>query len=222
MFRLKLALRTLFTLALAAALLFGSAGRLDLPWFWAYLGLLAVFAAGAMLTLPRELLEERVAPGTGGRDNLLLLRVVFAALSAGQLTAAGLDVGRYHWSDGVPAAARALGLAAAGTMFGTWYWSMRSNAFFSAAVRIQRERGHRVVSSGPYRFVRHPGYAALVLLGWGGPLALGSWWAVTPHLVVVVWFVRRARIEDRMLHEELEGYAAYAATVRYRFIPGIW
>jgi len=131
-------------------------------------------------------------------------------------------VGRFHWSDTVPRALRAGGLASLVAVFVVWYWSMRANPFFSAAVRVQRERGHFVVSSGPYRFVRHPGYAAFVLLGWGGPLALGSWWAVLPHIVVIALFVRRASLEDRVLHDELEGYAAYAARVRYRFVPGIW
>jgi protein-S-isoprenylcysteine O-methyltransferase Ste14 len=139
-----------------------------------------------------------------------------------QWIVAGLDVGRFHWSDTVPIALRDIGLASFGTAIAIWYWAMRTNPFFSVAVRVQRERGHYVVASGPYRFVRHPGYAAVVLLGWGGPLALGSWWAVVTHVVVVALFVRRAPLEDRMLREELEGYAAYAASVRYRFLPGVW
>ena len=70
--------------------------------------------------------------------------------------------------------------------------------------------------------MRHPGYAAFVLLGWGGPVALGSWWAVLTHVAVIVLFVRRALIEDRMLRSELDGYAAYATRVRWRFLPGIF
>jgi protein-S-isoprenylcysteine O-methyltransferase Ste14 len=114
------------------------------------------------------------------------------------------------------------GLACVAAVFGVWYWAMRVNSFFSTAVRIQAEREHRVVTRGPYRLVRHPGYASLVLLGWGGPVALGSWWAVLPHVVVVAVFVRRARLEDRMLQEELPGYGDYAQVVRYRLLPGVW
>ena len=75
---------------------------------------------------------------------------------------------------------------------------------------------------GPYRLVRHPGYAALILLGWSGAVALGSYLAILPHLVIVALFVRRAALEDRFLHQELVGYADYAARVRYRLIPGVW
>lgn len=222
MFRLKLILRTGVVVALVGAVLFGAAGRVDLPFFWTYLAVLGLCAAFMLLTVSPELLAERHKPAGRGQDNLTLLRIAAAFIFLSQWIVAGLDVGRFHWSDTVPAALRAVGLAAFVAVFAVWYWAMRANPFFSAAVRIQRDRGHKVVSSGPYRFVRHPGYAALVLLGWGGPLALGSWWALVSQVVPVVLFVRRAALEDRMLTEELEGYAAYAAVVRYRFLPGIW
>lgn len=222
MFRLQLALRSAVAMAMIAAILFGAAGRRDLPSFWAYLAILAVFVVVTVLTLPRELLEERRRPAGTGRDNLALLRGAAAVGFLSQWIFAGLDVGRFHWSDSVPTSLRDMGLASFGAALAVWYWAMQSNPFFSVAVRIQRERGHYVVASGPYRFVRHPGYAALVLLGWGGPLALGSWWAVVSHAVVVALFVRRAVLEDRVLRGELEGYAAYAASVRYRFLPGVW
>lgn len=222
MFRLKLVTRAVTAMAIVAGILFGSAGRIDLPFFWAYVSLLGGFVLFTLLTVSRELLEERFEPGQRGRDNLALLRAVAFAVFLSQLIVAGLDVGRFHWSDSVPSPLRTLALLALATVFAVWHWSMRVNPFFSAAVRIQHERGHRVVSRGPYRFVRHPGYAAFVLLGWGGPLALGSWWAALPHLVVIVFFVRRAALEDRMLQQELEGYAAYAARVRYRLLPGLW
>jgi len=222
MFRVKLILRMVAMTIVIGAVLFVSAGRIDLPFFWAYLAVMAGFGIVMMLTLPRSLLEERIKPADGGRDNLGLLRLVAGAVFLSQLVVAGLDVRRFHGSGGVPAALRVVGLAGLVAVLGTWYWAMRSNPFFSAAVRIQRDRGHRVVTSGPYRFVRHPGYAAFVLFGWGGPLALGSWLAVALHLVVVVLFVRRAALEDRMLREELEGYAEYAVSVRSRLLPGLW
>jgi len=222
LFRLKLVLRVAFAMAIVAGILFGAAGRIDLPFFWAYLAAFAGLAIGSALTVSRDLLVERLKPAGRGHDDVMLLRIVSLVVFTSQWIVAGLDVGRFHWSDTVPPALRAVGLASLVAVFAVWYWAMRVNPFFSVAVRVQRDRGHFVVSSGPYRFVRHPGYAAFVLLGWGGPLALGSWWAVVPHIAVIVLFVRRAALEDRVLHDELEGYAAYAARVRYRFVPGIW
>ena len=222
MFRVVLVLRVALFVGALGAILFGTAGRLDLPFFWAYLAVLTGFGVAMLLTISPELLEERRKPAERGRDNVTLLRVGALVVFLSEWVIAGLDVGRFHWSDTVPPALQVVGLLAFAAVFANWFWAMHTNPFFSAAVRIQHDRGHYVVRSGPYRFVRHPGYAVFVLLGWGGPLALGSWWAVVPHLLVVVVFIRRAAMEDRVLREELEGYAAYAATVRYRFVPGIW
>jgi len=96
------------------------------------------------------------------------------------------------------------------------------NTFFSRVVRIQAGRGHRVVTTGPYRYVRHPGYAANVLAWPGTALALGSWWAMLPAVGIVLVYILRTALEDRTLHEELPGYAKYAQRVHYRLLPGIW
>jgi len=99
---------------------------------------------------------------------------------------------------------------------------MASNKFFSTIVRIQKERGHTVQTGGPYRFVRHPGYASLLVSYLMIPIALGSLWAVIPAFVLVINLFVRTALEDRTLQNELEGYKNYAARVRYRFLPGIW
>jgi protein-S-isoprenylcysteine O-methyltransferase Ste14 len=99
---------------------------------------------------------------------------------------------------------------------------MVSNPFFSARVRIQRERGHQVARGGPYRFVRHPGYAAFILSSLAAPVFLGSIWALVPAGMTVGLFVMRTAFEDRTLRIELDGYQAYADEVRYRLIPGLW
>lgn len=222
MFRVKLVLRMAAMTVFVGALLFVTAGRIDLPFFWAYLAVMAGFGVLIMLTLPRGLLEERIRPAEPGRDHLGLLRLVAGVVFVSQLVLAGLDAGRFHWTEEPPVAVRVVGIAGLLAVFGTWYWAMHTNPFFSAAVRIQRDRGHRVVTSGPYRLVRHPGYASFVLFGWGGPVALGSWPATALHLVVAFLFVRRAALEDRMLREELEGYAEYAVSVPRRLVPGVW
>lgn len=204
------------------AALFGSAGRFDLPMFWAYLIVLFGLPVLMLRRIDPDVLKERMRPGGESRDNLMLIRLTAAVGIAGQWIVAGLDVGRYHFSDSVPFPLQVAGLAAIAVVFGVWFWAMSVNKFFSTAVRIQTDRGHHVVTDGPYRFVRHPGYAAFILLGGGGALALGSWWAMAPHALFALMFLRRCALEDDMLRNELPGYADYAATVRYRLVPGIW
>jgi protein-S-isoprenylcysteine O-methyltransferase Ste14 len=115
-----------------------------------------------------------------------------------------------------------LGLLITAGGLSIWIWAMISNPFFSSAVRIQRDRGQAVVSGGPYRWVRHPGYAAALLMFPSIALTLGSWVGILPMLPALVMFVWRARLEDRLLRCELGGYEEYATRVRFRIVPGIW
>jgi protein-S-isoprenylcysteine O-methyltransferase Ste14 len=101
-------------------------------------------------------------------------------------------------------------------------WAVLANPYFSAVVRIQEDRGHTVVSSGPYRFVRHPGYAGGLLFNLGLPLVLGSWWAGIPAFALAALTVLRTAWEDRTLRRKLPGYADYASRTRHWFIPGLW
>jgi protein-S-isoprenylcysteine O-methyltransferase Ste14 len=202
-----------------AAVLFGAAGRLDIIEFWCWLAELAAICVTTVLLIEPDLMRERMRPG-GRRPTpgYWVSTLLFLAV----LAVAGLDRGRFHWSDGVPAWLRAVGLLAFVLGWVPVIWAMRVNRFFSSAVRIQSERGQHVISDGPYRFVRHPGYtAALVVIVVNG-VALGSWlaaaicWAGVP---ILLW---RTRKEDRMLRAELPGYAEYAARVKWRLLPGIW
>ena len=101
-------------------------------------------------------------------------------------------------------------------------WSMVVNPFFEKTVRIQTDHGHRVIDTGPYALMRHPGYVGFA--GWmlSTPLLLASTWAFVPALITVVLFVIRTAFEDNTLHAELPGYAEYATRVRFRLIPGVW
>lgn len=101
-------------------------------------------------------------------------------------------------------------------------WAMAANRFFSATVRIQEEHGHSVISQGPYRFVRHPGYTGGIIYQIAVPLVLGSWWALIPSLLAVACFILRTALEDHTLQAELDGYQTYAQRVRYRLLPGVW
>jgi protein-S-isoprenylcysteine O-methyltransferase Ste14 len=99
---------------------------------------------------------------------------------------------------------------------------MAVNPFLSTVVRIQDDRGHYVVMTGPYRYVRHPMYSAIFIMWPGIALALGSWWALIPAAVIDIIFVIRTALEDRTLQAELPGYAEYAQRTRYRLVPGVW
>ncbi len=206
--------------ALIGALLFGCAGRWDLPMFWAYLGVwTAATVVGAFVSDP-TLMKERLRPGPGGKD--YAIAVVVIPLWVGQHVVAGLDVGRFHWSDTVPLAVQGIGLLALAAALAVVIWAVAVNRFFSSVIRIQTDRGHHLITTGPYRYVRHPAYAVSVILFAGGGLVLGSWLAALIGLPMVLPILRRTALEDRILREQLEGYASYAHTVRYRVFPGLW
>jgi protein-S-isoprenylcysteine O-methyltransferase Ste14 len=188
--------------------------------FWAYLGVWAASVVVGPLVMDPTLIQERLRPGPGGKDRART--IAFVPLWLGQHVVGALDVGRFHWSDTVPPAAQVIGLLAMAAALAVVLWASAVNRFFSSVIRIQTDRGHHLITSGPYRFVRHPAYAFTPLLFVGTGLALGSWIATLMSLLLIVWLLRRTAQEDRVLLEELEGYAAYARKVRYRLFPGVW
>lgn len=220
--RVRLLLPCFVFTAGVGAILFSAAGRWNLPAFWAYLGVSLAFTLAMMLTVDLDLMRERLRPGPGGRDNLRLLRLLALFVSGAHWIVAGLDAGRFHWTR-LPFALQIAGLIAVAAAFAMWRWAMRVNPFFSTAVRLQPERGHRVIAAGPYRWVRHPGYAALLLLLMpGSALALGSLPSLFPLAGTLLLFLRRTALEDGLLQKELAGYREYAARVRWRLVPGLW
>lgn len=219
---LTLVLRFALLLAVLATLLFTVAGRTDLPFFWAYLFIFgAVGMIGSLVVHRRDptLFRERMKPGPGGKDPGMRRLAAVCLLAA--LLMAGLDAGRFRWSRVIPAV-QLTALILVAVALAIWMWAMSTNRFFSSDARIQRDRGHHVISDGPYRFVRHPGYAVAIILFLATPVALGSWWGLIPVAPLLALFLRRTSLEDRLLLAELEGYADYAARVRYRLIPGLW
>ena len=123
---------------------------------------------------------------------------------------------------GLPPTLRWVALVVFGVALSAMIWTMHHNPFFSTLVRIQSERGHRLITSGPYRFVRHPGYLFIMLLLVASGPALGSWIAELPIAIYLLLILRRLVLEDRFLHEHLPGYRDYAARVRWRLLPGLW
>ena len=214
-------------LVLPALILFGAAGRLAWGLGWAYIGLTLAFVLASRLILlwqnPDLLAERGQALDNAETEpwDKTLMPLVAMIGPLIMLLVAGLDQ-RFGWS---PALApwvpvTAFGVTALGYGLGTWATVV--NHFFSAVVRIQRERGQTVVSSGPYGYVRHPGYAATLVTNLTVPLALGSLWALVPALLVNGLLVVRTALEDRTLQAKLVGYRAYTEQVRYRLVPGIW
>ena len=134
---------------------------------------------------------------------------------------AGLDAVRFRWSS-LPFATLYAGavLYVLGTIPAAW--AIAVNPYLEQTVRIQTDRGHRVITVGPYRFVRHPLYVGVMLANLAAPLLLGSLWAYVPAAVTVLLFIWRTALEDRTLRKELAGYSEYAQRTRYRLFPGVW
>jgi protein-S-isoprenylcysteine O-methyltransferase Ste14 len=215
-----LLVRLALFIGMLAGALFLSAGRADLPFVWALLATYVVFGCLAGVKMDPALRQERFRPAPGGTDRAL--RWLIAPFLVAIWVVAGLDLGRFHWSDTVPVAVQGGALAVFTAALLLSGWAMSVNRFFSPVVRIQTERGHHLVTAGPYRFIRHPGYLGSVLAFLCGTLALGSWWAMVPAVAGAGLMLRRTAIEDRFLKENLEGYAAFAGKVRYRLLPGVW
>ena len=211
--------RTLVFGIAVAIPLFAGAGRWG-PAFFASALMLWLVAGTVYTILLRKspgLVAERMKPPS---DRDRASRRIAIPLIIAHCLAAGLDA-RFGWS-AVPAAAQIAGFLASGGALVLVGWTLLSNPYASTAVRIQAERGHTVISTGPYAFVRHPMYLAVLLFGIGSGPALGSWWSGLALLPVLIVFVRRTLVEDRMLHDELPGYDAYARKVRFRVIPGVF
>lgn len=223
----KAIVRLVLLVVTLLAILFIAAGTLNWPMAWAYAIEAAAITFGSRLIMIRrnpDLAAERAqslsAEGGKSWDKIIvqLVAIVGPLLT---LIVCGLDV-RFGWRPEVPLAGQivAFVLMTLGSLLGTW--AMLVNRFFSAVVRIQTDRGHTVVSDGPYRFVRHPAYAGGVVANLAGPLALGSVWALIPGALIALLTVVRTALEDKTLREELPGYQEYVQRVRYRLLPGMW
>ena len=212
---------------LGPALLFICAGTLNWQMAWIYTIMILVASIGGRLLVWRihpDLLQERAryaeAEDVPGWDRALMLVVGMLGPLIVAIVA-GLDH-RFGWSrqlaDGIQVTAALL--VAIGYGLGTW--AMIENRFFSAVARIQEDRGQVVVTSGPYRFVRHPAYSGALVAGLGVPVMLNACWALIPSVGLVAAVIFRTYKEDKMLVEGLEGYADYAEKTRWRLFPGVW
>jgi protein-S-isoprenylcysteine O-methyltransferase Ste14 len=207
-------------LVLTAIALFASPGTTAFIGFWLYLAIQVAATIASIVLLPPDLIRERMRPG--GQKPPLGLRLAVVVLFAAYVVA-GLDRGRLHWTDDVAPWLQGLSLVGVAASYAFVFWAMTVNRFFSSIVRIQADRGQYVVASGPYAYIRHPGYLAGIVIVLCSGLALGSWLAAAILVVSGLPFLLfRAVTEDRVLRAELPGYEAYAGRVRWRLLPGIW
>jgi protein-S-isoprenylcysteine O-methyltransferase Ste14 len=207
-----------------AVLWFGLAG--GLTWWQGWAFLLAFIAYATVLVwrlskLNPELVRERNQPAERAEPWDRVVMRIYTMILLILLTLTALDGGRYLWSS-VPLGIQLIGwllLTFAGLM--VWH-VMMTNTYLSSWVRLQEDREQVVVEEGAYRRIRHPMYLGIIVAFLGIPLALGSWWAMIPSMVIVGLFVYRTHREDLMLIHGLTGYAEYTKKVRYRLLPGIW
>ena len=210
-------------MAITSACLFGARQDLRWPNAWALLliNLLASIASSTLLSSDPDLLAERSNTRAGKKWDKPLVFVMVLLGPVAVWVTAGLDV-RFHWSRTFGAIPFFAGAALAVLAAALVAWAMRCNRFFSAVVRIQKDRGQVVITTGPYGFIRHPAYAGMCAFTLATPLILGSRWALVPAIFTTLVTILRTALEDRTLLNELEGYTSYTRSVRFRLLPRIW
>ncbi|RJF68748.1 methyltransferase family protein [Rhodopseudomonas palustris] len=218
-------MRTALGSSAYAALALIGAGRLDWGRGWLYAAVFvaaSVVGTAVVLRADPAVLAARAKGFRGDTEPFdRLFYALFLPLIAGMPIVAGLDAGRFGWAP-LPdwTALPGILLFVAGSALSTW--ALLVNTHAESTVRIQRDRAHAVVQSGPYRFVRHPMYLGTLIGLPAAALMLGSAWALLPAALIIALFVWRSAREDEALHRELPGYADYAAATRFRLLPGLW
>jgi len=213
------------SLIIGLAILFISAGTLAWINAWVYFGLVSIYWVISTVVLARvnpEMLNERgsvVKQGTKGFDKVWV--ALYPILTFGNLVVMGFDAVRFQWSF-MPFWLTFVGIFMFVSVSPLALWAMAVNKFFEWTVRIQDDRNQYVCTSGPYKIMRHPGYAGLIISILAYPLILGSWWGFVLSCILTIIIVIRTALEDRTLQNEMPGYREYARQVKYRLIPLVW
>jgi len=207
-----------------ASILFLSAGRWNWPRGWAYVvtvSVLEICTLSLLAARAPETLNQRGTGHSGIKSFDRVFAALWLALALSTPAVSGLDAVRFHWSS-LPGSTFYIGLIILVPAFVLGTWAMLENEHFEQFVRIQEDRKHRVVTTGPYRFVRHPGYLAAILGALATPLMLGSAWTFVPAGLVGLLFVVRTNLEDQTLRYDLDGYEEYCRRTQSRLVPSIW
>ena len=221
---IKKIIRIIITIILLFSATFIIAGRIDWWQGWLLYGItMSIGTILAVVIRKRhpDLIKERLSDHENIKPWDRIIIKIFFSLTVISIIVGAIDSGRFRWSQ-MPVALTLTGAVILLIAYIIGAWATYENKFFSLHVRIQDDRGHRVCTKGPYRYVRHPGYLSGILMWISYPLILGSWWASIPDSLLIILFIVRTILEDRTLQEELEGYKEYTKMTPYRLFPGIW
>jgi protein-S-isoprenylcysteine O-methyltransferase Ste14 len=216
--------RSIVALLVMIVLIFVSAGTLRYWQGWIVTGFYIAISIFALkgFSDKKDLLQERIKPGPGVKWWDKIIFRIFVPLTTITMIFSAMDCGRFHFSPKLPTIVYVISFVVMVGSYSFIMWAMRVNNFFSSRVRIQSDRGQYVVSEGPYKFVRHPGYLGVLFWQPSMALMMGSVWGLVPAGLAVLTIVVRTYLEDKMLQKELPGYSEYAQKVRYRLVWGVW
>ena len=223
-FKVKGAIKPVLIVIFLFVLIFIPAGTLCWPEAWIFLFFYFVVVLAAMIWRKKNtpgLLKERMSTKKDAKkwDKKIIIAYSFMLIII--LAVPGLDAVRYSWSE-IPLIAKVLGFVGYIPAAGLMFWAMKENAYLSDVVRIQEDRGHTVCTTGPYKYIRHPMYAGVILSFLCFPLSLGSLYSFIPAALIIGLFVLRTLLGDKILKEELPGYKEYTQKARFRLLPGVW
>jgi protein-S-isoprenylcysteine O-methyltransferase Ste14 len=221
---LKIMIRMWLFVFLISISIFILAGRINYWQGWLFItGNISFFIIQSIsLANKKDLAQERDKPGLGTKPWDKFFFPLYWPASISIFAVAALDAGRFSWTAKLPPLVYIISYTACVLSLSLFLWAIRANKFFSSVVRIQTDRGHYVIRSGPYRFIRHPGYLAAIFAFISVAPALGSLWALIPASLVAFLFIIRTYLEDKTLKKELPGYSEYAQDVKFRLLPHIW
>ena len=205
-------------------MIFILAGRTDYWQGWVFVAYIVVLFAvmAAFFSKNTDLMRERVSPGPGIKGWDKIFWMLYLPLSIAVFVIAILDSGRFHWTRDLPVYVYIISYVILTFSTAVFLWCMYVNKFFSSVVRIQKDRKQVTITKGPYKFVRHPGYAVAFPMYVSMSLVLGSLYSLIPSVIATILLMARTYLEDETLKKELKGYKEYSKKVKYRLVPGVW